>query len=768
MLSRRSRALLLVVLVLSLAVIGGVLAARQLLISQGIRVLDWGGPGISLDGVSLGQLHLLREDSVGNRLQLRGDGLRLGWPSHAEGGWRLRQLRSESLALDWQPAASAAATSEPAFGLPPPRQLAEWLELLPDLLDIRNLSLDLPCASGRCVLDGAVHGSRETGVTTLGAQLQKADQRLLLQGSLSSDAAGVQLAATAQLVEALVLPGYGRLQGDLHLAADGVAEGWRPRALDADLQLEELQGGWLQAVPADLRPQKLSLRLWLPEGEQAPSTLPPVRFDLRASGPASGSFAGELGVPSLEPWSVELRNAHLQAQAARLAWTGLRASGVGVDLRLEGSLDRQAAQLQFADTAQLRMDTLVMPDKTELRQLRGDLSKARLNMTYAAGQPVTFALDGPLRLQAGSLRQANLQPLGWSFTGKLAATGQEQRLQGRLENAGGLAADIDMNRKERGDLRVAARFQEVFFRAGNPLAKTLRDWPALLTLNNGRLKATAEWRLPAGSAPQELTLGLDARGLEGIHDRSEFQGLDGQADLRLRGDQLSADLPKLEVRQLNPGVQLGPLQFRGRYQATLAAPLGGRLDWQQAQLMLFGGRVWLGPAGAELAKAEQGMTLHLEGVRLEEILRAYPAEGLSGTGVLDGALPMRVDRSGVRISGGTIAARGPGVLQFRSEKIRALGRSNPGMQLVTSTLDDFRYDQLSSRVDYDEAGRLVLALTLRGRNPTVEQGRPVNLNVNLEENLPALLTSLQLSDRVSETIRRRVQERLRQDKPATP
>ncbi|MNM89837.1 hypothetical protein D3C81_1020750 [compost metagenome] len=162
------------------------------------------------------------------------------------------------------------------------------------------------------------------------------------------------------------------------------------------------------------------------------------------------------------------------------------------------------------------------------------------------------------------------------------------------------------------------------------------------------------------------------------------------------------------------------------------------------------------------------MTLHLEGVRLEEILRAYPAEGLSGTGVLDGELPMRVDRSGVRISGGTIAARGPGVLQFRSEKIRALGRSNPGMQLVASTLDDFRYDQLSSRVDYDEAGRLVLALTLRGRNPAVEQGRPVNLNVNLEENLPALLTSLQLSDRVSETIRRRVQERLHQDKPATP
>ncbi|MCY1404694.1 Dicarboxylate transport [compost metagenome] len=766
MLSRRITLPLLVVLVLALALFGGVLAARHLLDSQGIRILDWGGPGISTDGVSLERLELQREDAEGSRLQLRGEALRVGWPVRADGGWRLRHLSGSRLQLDWQPAASDSA--EPALGLPLPQQLAEWLELLPDSLDIHSLSLDLPCASGRCVLDGSLNGNRKSGVTTLGAQLQKADQRLLLQGSVSSGPAGVQVAAAAQLAEPLVLPGYGRLRGNLQLAADGVAEGWLPRTLDADLQLEELQGSWLQAVPAELRPQTLALRLWLPEGERTPSALPPVRFDLRGSGISSSSFEGELGVSSLEPWGLELRDARLQMRAPRLALAGVKASGASVDLRLGGSIGREAASLQFADAVQLRADSLTAPEGVEIRQLSGDLSRARLDLGYAADQPVSFTLDSQLRVQAGSLRQASLQPLGWSFAGKLAATMQQLSLQGRLENRGGLAADVDLQRQEKGDLRLKARFQEIFFRAGNPLAKTLRDWPVLLTLSNGRLNASADWNLPAGSAPQELALGLDARGLEGIHDRSEFQGLDAQADVRLRGTALTADLPKLEVRRLNPGVELGPLQFRGRYRAALATPLAGRLDWQQAQLQLFGGRAWLAPAGIELAQAEQALTLHLEGVRLEEILRAYPAEGLAGTGILDGELPMRVDRRGVRISGGRVAARQPGVLQFRSEKIRALGRSNPAMQLVASTLDDFRYDQLSSQVDYDESGRLLLALNLRGRNPSVEQGRPINLNVNLEENLPTLLTSLQLSDRVSETIRQRVQERLRQEKPATP
>ncbi len=261
---------------------------------------------------------------------------------------------------------------------------------------------------------------------------------------------------------------------------------------------------------------------------------------------------------------------------------------------------------------------------------------------------------------------------------------------------------------------------------------------------------------------------MRGQGLEGVYDRSEVHGLDLQAKFALNGSQMELQLPQVKVASLNPGVTLGPLSLQGNYRGSLDAPLAGRVDWQQAELGMFNGRAWLPPGAVDLSARREGLTLKLEGLALEAILAAYPAEGLSGNGVIDGNLPLGLREGKLVIHGGEVAARQPGVLQFRSEKIRSLGQSNPAMQLVATAIDDFRYDKLSSRVDYDESGKLLLALSLSGRNPALEQGRPINLNVNLEESVPKLLTSLQLSDRVSDTIRKRVQERLRNDPAAAP
>jgi hypothetical protein len=88
------------------------------------------------------------------------------------------------------------------------------------------------------------------------------------------------------------------------------------------------------------------------------------------------------------------------------------------------------------------------------------------------------------------------------------------------------------------------------------------------------------------------------------------------------------------------------------------------------------------------------------------------------------------------------------------------------MKLAADALDNFHYDVLRSGVDYREDGTLDLSLRLEGRNPSMNNGQPINFGISLEENIPQLLTSLQLTDRVSETIQRRVQERLQHDQSA--
>jgi hypothetical protein len=149
-------------------------------------------------------------------------------------------------------------------------------------------------------------------------------------------------------------------------------------------------------------------------------------------------------------------------------------------------------------------------------------------------------------------------------------------------------------------------------------------------------------------------------------------------------------------------------------------------------------------------------------VQLAEILRVYPAEGLAGQGSLAGELPLRLDAAGLHVEDGTLGARSPGFLQFRSPQMHALGQSNPAMRLAVDALENFHYQLLQSSVSYTPDGQLLLGLRLQGRNPDVEKGRPINLSINLQEDIPALLTSLQLTDRVSEIIRQRVQQQLRQ------
>ena len=850
--STRTRILLLLALLIALLAVWAGQAWQRLLAEQGITGLDWQGPGISLDGLTLQRLAVTREKSA-SRLEIQADQLRLGWPRRIDGRWRLGGLELQRLHVGSWP---AAAATEEAGEWPTPDQVGLWLGLLPQRTVLQHAEFELPCAGQqRCTLVGSLHWQQLPGnAASLAAELQQGGQRLALDGTLRPEQDAWRLALKAdldgerladldaswapaerhwrgslaspgvppldavrawlapwlptptlpislpeagrlrlswdstlggdgpwpdwpalrdshgelelamQLPQPWPLPGLGTLQGDLQLQAAATAPGqWRPRVLDGDLYLADLYGDWLQALPVGLRPA--SLRLGLQPDDSAPGA---VRLDLRGKGASDLRLQGVLALVEGEALSLALSQARLQAQVPDLQLPGLRLGKAALDLPLDGEIGQAAASLRLGKGAKLSLGSLAGPQGLKAAKLGATADKASLALGYAAGQPFSLGFDGAVQLSVGELRQAHLKPLAWSYQGQLGAGLAQQQLKGRLQNSGGLAADVELRHQADGSLELTAQLPEFFLRSGNPLAASLADWPALLSLNNGRLQARAQWRLPPGQGAQQLDLTLNGRGLEGVYDRSEIHGLDGEAKLQLRGSQLTLQLPGLRVEQLNPGVLLGPLQFQGGYSASLDQPLAGRLDWRQAELKLFGGRAWLDGGTLQLARENPAQSLHLQGVLLEEILKAYPAEGLAGNGILDGELPLLLGPGGLRIQGGQVAARLPGTLQFRSEKIRALGQSNPAMQLVATMLDDFRYERLASRVDYAEGGRLLLALAISGHNPALEQGRPVNLNVNLEENIPDLLTSLQLSDRVSDTIRKRVQERLRNQSPAAP
>jgi hypothetical protein len=138
---------------------------------------------------------------------------------------------------------------------------------------------------------------------------------------------------------------------------------------------------------------------------------------------------------------------------------------------------------------------------------------------------------------------------------------------------------------------------------------------------------------------------------------------------------------------------------------------------------------------------------------------ALEGDTITGSGTLDGRLPLQIAGSEVRVDGGRFSAREPGgVLSYGGAEDAAASLAQPGVGFAIAALGDFRYKVLDVDVSYEPNGDLLLGIHLEGHNPRFEAGRAIHYNLNISENIPVLLQSLQLSDEVGKQLERRLQQ----------
>jgi len=171
---------------------------------------------------------------------------------------------------------------------------------------------------------------------------------------------------------------------------------------------------------------------------------------------------------------------------------------------------------------------------------------------------------------------------------------------------------------------------------------------------------------------------------------------------------------------------------------------------------LLDGEVSTEPFEFDLAREKNNIPVHVSGLSLAKLIELEQQEGVTGTGVLDGQIPLELSGKEIVVTDGKLTAREPGgVIRYTpTERIAVLAQSNMSVGMMTEALSDFHYHRLEVTGDYKPGGVLMLQVRLEGKNPSWQSGRPVNLNLNLQENIPALLRSLQLSDEISERVRK--------------
>lgn len=481
-----------------------------------------------------------------------------------------------------------------------------------------------------------------------------------------------------------------------------------------------------------------------------------AKLDNNVLGNLSLDFNAQLNVQHSLSWQATLTEAQLKIHAGTLTTPDLQAGKLQAQTSFTGHGDTESFTLNFSPQSSMEAQQLNLPNIASAEKATLQLTDLKLQGRLQDGYPIN--LHSPLTAQFSNLSAEQLHSQNWSFRGTLSGQLPNLELNGDLQGQHGLNLTSRI-RRLKNSVQGNATLQELYFKAGNPLQKTFTDWPELVAFDSGHLRSEIDFTLPDSGALKVSANG-SASGLNGIINSSELKNLGFDFNGQLLGQALTFSVPSLTIEQLGPGVPITLIQLNNaHYRTSLNAPLQGVADWKNIEARIFNGRVWLDAQQLDLSRKQQ-LLLQLRGLELQELFRIYPTEGLAGNGIIDGQLPLFIEHDTIYIEAGQLHAREPGYLQFQSEKIEALGQSNPAMRIVADALEDFHFNQLSSGVSYDQSGKLLLNLRLEGQNPDVKKGRPINLNINLEENIPALLASIQLSGKVSDTIEKRIRERL--------
>lgn len=156
-----------------------------------------------------------------------------------------------------------------------------------------------------------------------------------------------------------------------------------------------------------------------------------------------------------------------------------------------------------------------------------------------------------------------------------------------------------------------------------------------------------------------------------------------------------------------------------------------------------GGHLALTPTVIDSEADAIEATVRVERVDLAALLSAVGLDNISGTGRLNGVLPVKTAGNAVGITGGRLSASEPGILRIRSEAAkRALAQGGEQVTLMLSALEDFRYKTLTLDIEKELAGQGRVVLRTRGQNPAVGDGQPFVINLTLTGNVDGLAAVL--------------------------
>ncbi|MDX2222357.1 MAG: YdbH domain-containing protein [Rhodospirillaceae bacterium] len=343
---------------------------------------------------------------------------------------------------------------------------------------------------------------------------------------------------------------------------------------------------------------------------------------------------------------------------------------------------------------------------------------------------------------------AALPDTSLAFRATLNATPEKSELAGELLTAtGALLGTFSVSQPANEPLDVALDVPETRFGPG----------------------ATA-WNDVAGSLlPIDR---VEGRVAVSARARSTAQGFAGTMQLSL--DDLDFDLGTVRVRGVAGAVALDqPWPPRAAASQTLTfqsvditppvtdgrivvgLPGDGTMSIDSFAADFAGGTITGEPAVIHLDGRPSNLVLTLNGARIDRLLAAASTDGLTGTGTISGEIPLEVRDGGLFITQAELTGR-EGTVAYRP--VVAPAALAGGGDLVLQALTDFRFEELRANIDGNALEDLNVAVKLKGRNPSLYGGYPIEFNLNLDGPLARIATDSLAGYRIPDEIKRRMEQ----------
>lgn len=180
------------------------------------------------------------------------------------------------------------------------------------------------------------------------------------------------------------------------------------------------------------------------------------------------------------------------------------------------------------------------------------------------------------------------------------------------------------------------------------------------------------------------------------------------------------------------------------------------VDINDLRMSAFGGIVTAEPFSFHTYRAVNTLTLDAESLDLTELLSLQGFEAVDVTGSINVRLPLAVEGNTVQIVNGTLTGNPPGgVIRYRSDSPPDTWETS-SWDFVKRVLNNLEFETLTSDVNLSKEGDLTLQLQLKGRNPELDEDRPVVLNLGVENNIPQMLRSLRAARAVEDILEKRL------------